>query len=744
MTAGLNAPQREAVEHRGGPLLVLAGAGSGKTRVITHRIASLLDEGVAPASVLAVTFTNKAALEVRERVAGLVGGAAAAGVAVSTFHSACARILRRHARRIGLTPSFSIYDDDDQASVLRDVLETLDLPRDAEAMRSRSAAIERAKNAALTVAEVHEEARGPEGELSAAVFEAYQAALLRSNACDFGDLVSHVVHLLRADGDVRDAVRAGSEHLLIDEFQDTNRAQFELVRALAGDDVVAVGDDDQAIYGWRGATVENVRRFVDELPGCRVIALEQNYRSSPVILDAAHAVVAQLPARMPKRLTTDRVDSTPIEAFVGRDDREEADFVARRIQRLRSERGLTFGDVAVFFRTNAQSRSFEEAFRRAGIPHAMVGGVAWFDRRELKDVLAYTRVASNRSDEAAFRRIANVPTRGIGKATLRRVIDTREAAGGTFAEAARWVARDATARSRPGLTRLAEVLDELDVLAGRANASELVEHVLTVTDYERYLRDSDPVTADERLQNVEELRASVREFVAAGGDVSISSYLEQVALAGRTAEEPSDDASRVQMMTVHAAKGLEFPAVFVTGLEEAQFPLARQGSVADPDEERRLCYVAYTRARDVLVVSAAMRRRLYAQTRDCAPSCFLLELPAALVSISPESASRSLDWRAARAAAQRAPRERPFAFDEYDQRPWSERVPAQGLVFGDGPVARPTTSASPLVGRTARHRLFGDGRVTGVEVHGDKTRLSIVFPEVGEKTVLRPYVEIVD
>ena len=747
---GLNPEQRAAVEHRGGPLLILAGAGSGKTRVITTRIARLIEEGSLPSSILAVTFTNKAAREMRERALALAG-APAQQVTLSTFHSACARILRRNPHIAGLTRAFTIYDPDDSLVLIRDLAERLEQPHDAAAARAQRSLIEGFKSSALRPEEVHTAARSDDEEATAFLYEAYQAALRAANACDFGDLIAHVVHGLEDDQRFAGSIRHRYQHLMVDEFQDTNVAQYKLVRLLTPEsrDVAVVGDDDQAIYGWRGATVENVRHFQDDHEDCTRIALEQNYRSGPLILDVSNAVAEKLPSRLPKTLRTDRTDRAPVGIFIGRDDREEADFIVREIDRLRTELALSYSDFAVLFRVNSQSRVLEERFRGAGVRHVVRGGIGWFDRKEVKDVLAYLRLAANPADEVAFRRIANVPTRGIGKTTLRQVIAYRdEVVGLPFAAALRDVAdsnRRLRGKTREGMRTLADLLESLSQLATVATAAETIEAILTDTSFETHLLESDSVNGDERVQNVRDLFETAQEFSVSNEDPGVISFLEAATLtAPETVEE---DQSTVQMMTMHAAKGLEFPVVFATGFEERQFPMERQSS-ADEEEERRLCYVAFTRAKDRLYVTAARRRRLFGKTRENRPSRFLTELPEEFIEFAPESSSKELNW-ASQAARQTRRAERRPQWDEFDQRPWQERhaeVPEGGIVFNDEhPVegtAAPGTSS--LVGKTARSKMFGEGSVISVEESSSKRYLTIEFPTVGKKKILAKFVELVE
>lgn len=757
--AGLNPAQRDAVVHRDGPLLVLAGAGSGKTRVITHRIAHRIAQGVRPWRITAMTFTNKAAREMRARAVALAGEAATQS-RISTFHSTCARLLRRYAPVVGRTSAFSIFDEDDQLALLRDVAESMgNVATDAQALRDVRGFIESAHHAALTPDEVHEAARSPRDEERAEIFEAYAAALRANNALDFGTLVAGLVHACDESEDVAWELRQHIDVLVVDEFQDTNVAQYRLLKHLtpASGDVTVVGDDDQAIYGWRGATVENVHAFSRD-NACTVIALEQNYRSGPVILDAAYAIVSRIEGRMEKRLRTDRDDRVPVIAFVGNDDAEEADFIARTIERERIARGIRYEQIAVFFRTNAQSRILEERLRRAGIHHEVVGSTAFFARREVKDALAYLRIAANPSDDVAVARVINVPSRGIGKTTLARVRRHRDAeALRSLADAGRDLLQRGSAirgRGRAGLESFLALHAQLTAASHHASPGELLETILTETGYLDYIEKLDESGPDRR-ENVEELLRMAQEFgegAAASGAEGIAGFLESVSLREQESSDDGGDRSRVPLMTVHASKGLEFPVVFVSGLEQGTFPLQRKDRPAEPgaeDEERRLCYVAFTRAEQQLYVCAARRRRLYGRWLQTEPSTYLTELPDEVVTMSPESSSPR-DWSKAtpRVRERGGPR-----FDEFDQRSWQERmesgvgeaVPEEGLVFDDSHYPSAVfDEAASHVGQRVRHKSFGVGQVVDAERTSGKTRLTIEFPEVGLKKVVSTYVEFLD
>ncbi|MFT6628818.1 MAG: DNA helicase-2/ATP-dependent DNA helicase PcrA [Flavobacteriales bacterium] len=748
----LNEAQRAAVMHRGGPLQILAGAGTGKTRVITHRIAALMSEGVDPREICAVTFTNKAAREMKERTIALAG-AAAERATISTFHSLCARWLRQVPRIAGRSVGFSIYDSDDQLSLVKDIATSLRLANDAQACRTLQRQIEALQHEAKRVEHVQEAARGADSEELADVFAAYTVALQRANAFDFGSLITAMVHGLEDTPDVHAMMQRRASVLVVDEFQDTNPAQYALVRLLApaGSNVAVVGDDDQSIYGWRGATVDNVFAFRNDYPLCKTIALEENYRSPPAVLAAAHSIVEKVATRMEKELFTSRTDEAPVLSFVGQDDSEEADFIARTIVEERSATDLPLHDFAVFFRTNAQARVLEERLRRGGIEHDIVGTVSFFARKEVKDLVAYLRLALNPTDDVAFFRVVNVPARGLGKTTISKVRRERDASDSpSMLDASRSVLASGklAPRANSALRAWVSLAELLADMAQTTSPAELLETVLNETRYVELVLEKDD-KAEERTQSVEELRAIADD--ASGRDEDLAQLLEALSLdAENTTKQANAPTTRgVQLMTVHAAKGLEFPIVFVTGLEDGQFPLTRQQDTPtqeQADEERRLAYVACTRAQQRLYLTSAQRRRLYGRWVSTEPSPFLLDVPAAIIEAVASSSSKDRKW----GGASPARKSREHSFDEFDQRPWQERagqemgerVPEEGLVFDS---VEPVSMEGPSdVGRAVTHRLFGHGEVLKSERAGDKTRLTIRFPAVGEKTVVRKFVEFLD
>lgn len=757
----LNSAQRAAVSHDDRPLLILAGAGSGKTRVITRRIAWLLESGAAePAQCLAVTFTNKAAREMKERIRELTGTRADA-VFASTFHSACARWLRKYGREVGLNASFTIYDVDDQLRALKAVAQQMGQAWDRSAVKSWARRIDTITNEATTVHELQTRARGAEEERFVDLYEAYLHHLKRSNACDFGHLIAFVVQMFESNHALRDTFRHRYTRVFIDEFQDTNIAQYRLLQALADKDaaVTVVGDDDQSIYGWRGASVANMHRFLDDYNNVETIKLEENYRSSQPILNLANGIIEQLPDRMEKRLFTTRDDGSKPQVFIASDDREEADFVARRIEDVQSSGRFRLDDIAIFYRTNAQSRAFEEAFRRRRISHELVGSVGFFDRREIKDLLAWMRVAVNPSDDVAFQRIINTPPRGIGSATIDEFLAQREHAQDN-AHALRELINHLPARinkrTREGLIELRRIVDALHEMSETHEPAQLLDFVIRETGYLERLYEEDADTFDERERNVSELInvATERSSDPRYDELQLSPltyFLSTVALQSSQDDLSDEDSGSVHLMTIHTSKGLEFPLVFVTGLEEDLLPMTRRDeplTEAGLAEERRLCYVATTRAEDELWLTVCQQRRTHGRTLSTEASRFLTELDPELFEITAESQASSLDWRNSRSrSGQAAPA---VSWDEFDQRPMWEHnesgaavVPDEGVVFDDSYYPKSSVeNAQKYIGRQAHHKLFGIGDIVDADPTGDKVRLTITFPKVGTKKVILKYVDL--
>ncbi|WP_329135631.1 DNA helicase PcrA [Streptomyces sp. NBC_01476] len=643
---GLNEQQRAAVEHAGGPLLIVAGAGSGKTRVLTHRIAYLLGaRHVHPGAILAITFTNKAAGEMKERVEQLVGPRANA-MWVSTFHSACVRILRRESKVLGFTSSFSIYDAADSKRLMALVCRDLDLDPKQFPPKSFSAKISNLKNELIDEETFAGQAENPFEKKLAEAYAMYQARLREANALDFDDIIMTTVNLLQAFPDVAEHYRRRFRHVLVDEYQDTNHAQYTLVRELVGTgdeaaELCVVGDADQSIYAFRGATIRNILQFEEDYPQARTILLEQNYRSTQTILSAANAVIERNASRRAKNLWTESGDGPVIVGYVADQEHDEAQYIADEIDRLTDAGDARPGDVAVFYRTNAQSRVFEEVFIRVGLPYKVVGGVRFYERREVRDVLAYLRVLANPEDAVPLRRILNVPKRGIGD-RAEAMIDAlalRERI--SFPQALRRVddAYGMAARSANAVKRFNTLMDELrTIVESGAGPAVVLEAVLERTGYLAELQASTDPQDETRVENLQELAAVALEFEqerAEDEPGTLAEFLERVALVADSDQIPDDDAESggvITLMTLHTAKGLEFPVVFLTGMEDGVFPHMRAlGQVKELEEERRLAYVGITRARERLYLTRAMMRSAWGQPSYNPPSRFLEEIPASLI-----------------------------------------------------------------------------------------------------------------
>ena len=623
----LNPQQREAVEHGEGPLLVLAGPGSGKTRVLVHRIASLVERGLAaPSEILAVTFTNKAAGEMRRRIEGLVGPAARE-LSAGTFHSVCLRLLRRNPEPIGYGENFVVFDESDSLSLVKECMDALNIDRDRIPPQSVQERISRAKDSCQGPAEFASASAGnPFLERVARIYSRYQERLAELQAMDFGDLIRLSVELFRKDPAFLDICRRRWRHVLVDEYQDTNRSQYLLLSALAegSRSVCVVGDDDQSIYRWRGADISNILRFEKDFPGAAVVRLEQNYRSTGAILSAAGAVVARNTGRKPKGIWTENARGRKVSVVSCESEMREAEFVAGKVSSLRA-----FRDAAIFYRTNAQSRPFEDAFRAAGIPYRIYGGMKFYERAEVKDVLAYLRLALDPKDDVSFRRVINVPARGLGKTTVEKLFAFAQEKGLSMMDAiapfvASGGARPAAARA---LSDFAAMADGLRAAAVSESAAGLLKAVLDRSGYVESLASVSSIESEAKLENINELVTAVEEFVPYGEGLPIRQFLDQAALVSG-ADDIDEERGAVTMMTLHLAKGLEYPEVFMVGMEEGLFPHSR--SQDDPDEleeERRLCYVGMTRAMEGLTLTHAFRRRLFGSERYNVASRFLDEMP---------------------------------------------------------------------------------------------------------------------
>ncbi|MDH2423887.1 DNA helicase PcrA [Sphaerisporangium sp. TRM90804] len=731
---GLNPQQRDAVVHEGTPLLIVAGAGSGKTRVLAHRIAYLLAERAAqPQEILAITFTNKAAREMRERVERLVGPRAKA-MWVLTFHSACIRILRREAKRLGFTPSFSIYDQADSQRLMAMVCRELELDPKRYPPRSFSAQVSNLKNELIDYETAAGKAQTHLERTLAEAYRTYQQRLTEAGAMDFDDIIMLTVTLFQLFPDVAEHYRRRFRHVLVDEYQDTNHAQYILIRELVGRpelrtadgdlvrpgtvapaELCVVGDADQSIYAFRGATIRNILEFERDYTDARTILLEQNYRSTQTILSAANAVIARNESRKPKNLWSDQGAGPKIIGYVGDNEHDEAMFVAQEVDRLTDEEDVTPGQVAVFYRTNAASRVFEEIFIRTGLPYKVVGGVRFYERREVRDLLAYLRVLANPTDTVSLRRVINVPKRGIG--------DRAEAMVEAFAARERVPFWEAMRRVEevPGMaTRSVNAIREfvtlLDELRGKElQISEVAEEVLAATGYRTELETSGDPQDESRLENLNELISVAQEFEEANPDGTLVDFLEQVSLVADADQIPEgeDHQGMVTLMTLHTAKGLEFPVVFLTGLEDGVFPHMRSlGEPRELEEERRLAYVGITRAQQRLYVSRAAVRSSWGAPAFNPASRFLAEVPADL-----------LDWRGDPAKT---------AWGAATSRQSRASAPAPKKTGG-----RVIPNLTP--GDRVSHDSFGLGTVVTVEGMAEKTKVKIDFGSGGEKTLLLAY-----
>jgi DNA helicase-2/ATP-dependent DNA helicase PcrA len=720
---GLNPQQRAAVVHQGGPLLIVAGAGSGKTRVLTHRIAYLLAErGAAPGEIMAITFTNKAAGEMAGRVAALTGPRSRA-MWVMTFHSACVRILRREAKRFGYPPAFSIYDQADSQRLMTLVSRELDLnPKDHQP-RALLNQVSRLKNELVDYETYAATAEGYRGKVLAEAYSEYQRRLTASGAMDFDDLIMVTVNLLQAFPDVAQAYRSRFRHVMVDEYQDTNHAQYALVRELVGEagsepgpaELCVVGDADQSIYAFRGATIRNITEFERDFPDARVVLLEQNYRSTQNILAAANAVVSRNASRQPKHLWSDQGDGPPLVGYVADSEHDEAAFVAEEVDKLADEGAATPGQVAVFYRTNAQSRTFEEIFIRVGLPYRVVGGVRFYERREVRDLLAYLRLTANPEDELSLRRILNVPKRGIGDRAVEAVSGFAQRERISLAAALVRVDEvpDLASRSARSIAEFNALISGLREQAAAGPIAELTEAVLDRTGYIEELRASDELQDESRVENLEELVSVAREFDTARPGGTLDEFLERVSLVADADEIPdgAEHGGMVTLMTLHTAKGLEFPVVFLTGLEESVFPHQRsQNNPKELEEERRLAYVGITRAEQRLYLTRAVARSSYGRPEFHQPSRFLGEIPPKLI-----------EWRRDETAAT------PPAMERASQRP--------GVISpGNHPVLALAS------GDMVNHDKFGLGTVLTVEGAGDRTEAKIDFGgEYGVKHLVLRY-----
>ncbi|MFD8739030.1 DNA helicase PcrA [Streptomyces sp. NPDC059618] len=754
---GLNENQRAAVVHSGSPLLIVAGAGSGKTRVLTHRIAHLLGErNVHPGQILAITFTNKAAGEMKERVEALVGPRANA-MWVMTFHSACVRILRRESKTLGFTSSFSIYDAADSKRLMALVCRDLDLDPKRFPPKSFSAKISNLKNELIDEEDFAAQAADGFEKTLAQAYAMYQSRLREANALDFDDLIMTTVNLLRAFPDVAEHYRRRFRHVLVDEYQDTNHAQYALVRELVGTsehpvdvppseydlppaELCVVGDADQSIYAFRGATIRNILQFEEDYPNATTILLEQNYRSTQTILSAANAVIERNESRRPKNLWTNAGAGSNITGYVADTEHDEAQFVADEIDRLTDAGDARAGDVAVFYRTNAQSRVFEEVFIRVGLPYKVVGGVRFYERKEVRDVLAYLRVLANPEDSVPMRRILNVPKRGIGDRAEAMIDALSQREKISFPQALRRVdeAYGMAARSTNAVKRFNTLMEDLrTIVESGAGPATILEAVLERTGYLAELQASTDPQDETRIENLQELAAVALEFEQETGEgetpAGLSAFLERVALVADSDQIPDEEDGNgvITLMTLHTAKGLEFPVVFLTGMEDGVFPHMRAlGQVKELEEERRLAYVGITRARERLYLTRSSMRSAWGQPSYNPPSRFLEEIPAT-----------HLDWKRTGATAPMpAGPVSGVAASLSSSRSRSAASGASGFATRRGATEKPVVSLA--VGDRVTHDQFGLGTVVGVKGTGANAEATVDFGEPKPKRLLLRYAPV--
>jgi DNA helicase-2/ATP-dependent DNA helicase PcrA len=741
----LNERQREAVLATEGPVLVLAGAGTGKTRVITYRVAHLIETGVPGNAILAVTFTNKAADVMKERIGDLLraSGRGAADVWVSTFHSFCARLLRREAVHAGLPRDFAIYDDDDQTAAVKRTLLQLDLSAEDYPPRTVRAQISHAKNHGITADQMEADAarmQDQSRQTVAAIFRAYNQMLRQASALDFDDLLLRAVELLREHEDVRTAWSTRFQYLMVDEFQDTNRAQEELVRLLAGarKNVCVVGDEDQSIYGWRGARAGNLKRFTEDFSGAKIIRLEENYRSTQTILDAAAAVVRNNSDRLGKTLQATLGAGRPLRFFEAQDAPAEAEFISGELSSL--VRNDPNARVAVLYRTGAQSRSFEEVLRRLGIRYRVVGGFSFYERAEVRNALAYVRLLFHPEDNIALLRVLNVPPRGIGAATVAaleaRAKETRTSL---------WVvigASEFSAGKKPSgaLQAFRKLIEELQEGCKELSPAPLIKHLLDRTGYLDWVEQQDNLEHSSHAENLRELTNAMAEATDQGE--TLHDVLDHAALVSDS--DDYDETIPVSLMTLHSAKGLEFDAVFLAGLEEGLLPHSRSlGTNSEIEEERRLFYVGMTRAKQVLVLTRAIYRRSYGEERlrSSTASRFLAEIPSDLV----EAASGSLS----------DPGEtRRYEPDPEYSEGYAYRARSSGSAHAgqsrhtssgraqSGRAASARASKDPLIGTRVRHPKYGLGTILEVEGEGEDRKLTVSFQDYGAKKLLERYANL--
>ncbi len=724
---GMNEQQAKAVKHTNGPLLVMAGAGSGKTRVLTHRIAYLLSEkDVNPYNILAITFTNKAAKEMKERVYRLVGEEAK-DIIMSTFHSLCVRILRRDGDKLGIDRNFAIYDAADSQTAVKEAFRINNIDTKAFNPKAVKYAISDAKNRLITPKVMKQQASDYGEEKIAQIYETYETLLKKNQALDFDSLIMETHFLFKKNPDVLHYYQNRFQYIHVDEYQDTNKAQYELVKQLADrfKNLCVVGDSDQSIYKWRGADIYNILSFEEDYPNAKVILLEQNYRSTKKILQAANEVIENNTSRKPKDLWTENDDGTEIRLYKALDERDEARYVIDQVQELNQNKNISFKDMAVLYRTNAQSRAVEDVLVKSDIPYQIIGGTKFYDRKEIKDLLAYLRLITNPHDDISFQRVVNVPKRGIGKTSMEKLQMHAEMNDLSLWDAVKEA--DFTGMSKKAsnqLNKFREMIEQFQQQQEFLDVTDVVDQVLTRSGYEDELKKDRSIESQSRLENLEEFKTVTKQFEESSEDTTLLAFLTDLALISDLDESDAETKDKLTLMTLHAAKGLEFPVVFLIGMEENIFPHSRSAfDLEEMEEERRLAYVGITRAEQDLFLTHATSRTIFGRTQYNEKSRFLDEIPSDLIEEDVKESDLRTGFKT--------------AIDDF--RPNRTTGKRQSRVIKD----KPKGELNYQVGDKVKHKKWGEGTVVKVVGEGDDMELDIAFPApTGIKRLLAQFAPV--
>ncbi|MBM7094928.1 DNA helicase PcrA [Bacillus sp. H-16] len=743
LLSGLNPEQQKAVKHSAGPLLIMAGAGSGKTRVLTHRIAYLLGEkGVAPWSVLAITFTNKASREMKDRISKIIGGPGAEDIWISTFHSMCVRMLRRDVDRIGINRNFTILDGSDQVTVMKRLMKEHNIDTKKFEPRSILGSISSAKNELKTPKDYAKTANGPYEDTVEKMYTAYQKELKKNSAMDFDDLIMQTIEMFKKVPEVLEFYQRKFQYVMVDEYQDTNKAQYMLVKMLADrhKNICVVGDSDQSIYRWRGADIQNILSFEKDYPNATVIMLEQNYRSTKTILKAANDVIQNNASRKPKNLWTENDDGDKLALYEADNEHDEAQHIVGKVKEMLDSGKYTESDIAVLYRTNAQSRVIEEMFVKSNVNYTIVGGTKFYDRKEIKDVLAYLRVMANPDDDISLRRIINVPKRGIGASTLVKIEQFAAMQDVSIYRALQDVREiGLSARAANALSEFISQLTNWVQMQDYLSVTELVEELLEKTGYRAMLKNDKSLEAESRLENIDEFLSVTQDFEKTNEDKSLVAFLTDLALIAdidKVDDEDEDkNGEQIILMTLHSAKGLEFPVVFLIGMEEGVFPHSRSlMEEVEMEEERRLAYVGITRAEKELYLSRARMRTLYGRTNMNPPSRFLSEIPEDLLDSLKEEKPAPAWMKTSRSAGSAGTR--------MSGQPGRAPGATARAQMRTSTTTTGGDSFSWSVGDKAAHKKWGTGTVVSMKGEGENVELDIAFPEVGIKRLFAKFAPI--